>query len=172
MKRYNFTLLEKQKHLLKILLFASGLLLGPSPFFFFSHIFSHFFSYNYTLAFHFQTHNRIVCLLRVSFLYVSFSSHSLFSLFSFIAIGFQLPFAYHVLWLVYVSWLGSVWDLSFDFQSIVIWYQSHLEPILARVCLAYQATRYRIVIGSPIIYSFTHELIGSRCEGGWRSHID
>jgi len=32
MKRYNFTLLEKQNHLLKIILFAFGILLGPSLF--------------------------------------------------------------------------------------------------------------------------------------------
>ena len=35
------------------------------------------------------------------------------------------------------------------------------EPILASICWAYQATRYRAAIGPPIIYSPTHELVVS-----------
>ena len=30
------------------------------------------------------------------------------------------------------------------------------EPILASICWAYRATRYRAAIGPPIIYSLTH----------------
>jgi len=40
----------------------------------------------------------------------------------------------------------------------VIWYQSHFKPILASICWAYQATRYRVVIGPPIICYPAHEL--------------
>jgi len=44
----------------------------------------------------------------------------------------------------------------------LIWYQSHFRAYPSEcLCWAYRATRYRAAIGSPIIYSPTHELVVS-----------